>query len=269
MTSLGLIFPPDRPPERLKATAVAADRAGLEQLWLWEDCFKESGVATAAAALGWTERLVVGIGLLPVPLRNVALTAMELATLERLFPRRVVPGVGHGVQDWMEQVGARVQSPMTLLREYTCALRRLLHGEAVTVEGRYVRLADVALDWPPRTAPPVLVGAVRDKTVAVAGELGDGAILTDEATPERVAEVTDALAAARAAGGRAGEPASDVVVFLPVETGLGAQQVAAAVDVYTRAGATHAILLAVGDDDLDLADYAGFVAGEVRPMVGG
>ena len=54
-------------------------------MWLWEDCFAESGIATAAAALAWTERLTVGIGLLPVPLRNVALSAMENATLERLF----------------------------------------------------------------------------------------------------------------------------------------------------------------------------------------
>lgn len=69
MTRMGVIFPPDQPPERLRAVAQAADRSGLDQLWLWEDCFKESGIATAAAALAWTDRLTVGIGLLPVPLR--------------------------------------------------------------------------------------------------------------------------------------------------------------------------------------------------------
>ena len=84
MTTLGLIFPPDQPPERLRPVAVAADEAGLDQLWLWEDCFKESGIATAAAVLAWTQRLVVGIGLLPVPLRNVALTAMELGRAQKL-----------------------------------------------------------------------------------------------------------------------------------------------------------------------------------------
>ena len=35
---------------------------------------------------GATSRVTVGIGLLPVPLRNVALTAMEIATMARLFP---------------------------------------------------------------------------------------------------------------------------------------------------------------------------------------
>jgi alkanesulfonate monooxygenase SsuD/methylene tetrahydromethanopterin reductase-like flavin-dependent oxidoreductase (luciferase family) len=117
MTTLGAVFRPQLPPERLRAVASAAEDAGLDELWLWEDCFWESGIASAAAALAWTERLRVGIGLLPVPLRNVALTAMEAATLHRLFPGRVDIAVGHGVQEWMAQVGARVESPMTLLRE--------------------------------------------------------------------------------------------------------------------------------------------------------
>jgi alkanesulfonate monooxygenase SsuD/methylene tetrahydromethanopterin reductase-like flavin-dependent oxidoreductase (luciferase family) len=158
MTILGAVFLPQLPPERLRAVARVADEAGLEELWLWEDCFRESGVAAAAAALAWTETSRVGVGLLPVPLRNVALTAMEVATLDRMFPGRLVVGVGHGVQDWMGQVGARVESPVTLLREYLRALPALLRGDEVSADGRYVRLDRVALDWPPSPAPAVLAG---------------------------------------------------------------------------------------------------------------
>ncbi len=264
MTTLGAIFPPDLPPERLRSAALAADRAGLEQLWLWEDCFKESGIATAAAVLAWTEHLTVGIGLLPVPLRNVALTAMEIATLERLFPGRLVPGVGHGVAEWMEQVGARAQSPMTLLREYTTALRALLHGETVTTKGRYVQLTDVALDWPPAAAPPLLVGAVRERTVSLAGELGEGVIMTGETTPAAVREAMVHLRRGRADAGRAGEP--DVVVFLPVQGELDATREAARVSELADAGATHVVLLALDDDPL-LEDLVAFVARDLRPLV--
>src|SRR5271154_4371241 len=108
MPTLAAIFTPDQPPERLGPVAAAAEAGGLEQLWGWGDCFKESGIATATAVLATTSHLGVGIGLLPVPLRNVALTAMEIATLARLFPGRLVAGVGHGVLDWMGQVGAQV-----------------------------------------------------------------------------------------------------------------------------------------------------------------
>jgi alkanesulfonate monooxygenase SsuD/methylene tetrahydromethanopterin reductase-like flavin-dependent oxidoreductase (luciferase family) len=246
--------------------AQAADRSGVEQLWIWEDCFKESGIATATAALACTERLVVGIGLLPVPLRNVALTAMEIATVERLFPGRLIPGVGHGVLDWMAQVGARAQSPMTLLREYTSALRALLHGQTVTVSGQYVSLADVTLDWPPAAAPPLLVGAVRRRTTALAGELGDGAIFTGETTPEALREAMVHLRAGRAAAGRDGS--ADAVVFAPVPADSPADAVAATVDEYASAGATHIALLAVGDGP-PLERFASFVGEQVRPLVAG
>lgn len=108
---LGLAYVPTQAPEALRAIAQAVDRAGLDELWVWEDCFKESGVASAAAALAWTDRITVGVGLLPAPLRNVAVTAMEFANLDRMFPGRFVGGVGHGVQDWMGQVGNRARSP--------------------------------------------------------------------------------------------------------------------------------------------------------------
>jgi alkanesulfonate monooxygenase SsuD/methylene tetrahydromethanopterin reductase-like flavin-dependent oxidoreductase (luciferase family) len=187
MTILGAIFLPSNPPERLRAIARAADQAGLEELWLWEDCFLNSGIAAASAALAWTDNLRVGIGILPVPFRNVALTAMEIATMRRLFGERAIVGVGHGVQEWMGQVGARAASPMTLMREHLSALQSLLRGEAVTTEGRYIRLDGVRLDWPPQPAPDLLVGATGDKTLRLSGELAQGTILTGGTSPAGLA----------------------------------------------------------------------------------
>jgi alkanesulfonate monooxygenase SsuD/methylene tetrahydromethanopterin reductase-like flavin-dependent oxidoreductase (luciferase family) len=278
MTTLGAVFVPQLPPERLRSVVRAADGSGLEELWLWEDCFLESGIATAAAALAWSERLRVGVGLLPVPLRNVALTGMELATLYRLFPGRAIVGVGHGVQDWMGQVGARAESPVTLLREYVTALRALLGGERVTVEGRYVRLDKVALDWPPTTAPaaeagsampapsagavsaaavsagaPVYVGAVGQKTLRLSGELADGTILTGGTDTDAIRAARQHIDAGRQAAGRDGS-AHPVVVYLHAATGDGAGERMAAERVrwgyhdgqdVTVAGDAHAVADAV------------------------
>jgi 5,10-methylenetetrahydromethanopterin reductase len=196
---VGIVFRPQLPPERLRGYVTAAEEAGLDDVWLWEDCFLEGGLTSAAAALSWTSSVRVGLGLMPAPLRNPALAAMEVATLARLFPGRFVPAAGHGVQPWMEQVGARAASPMTLLREWVTAVRSLLHAETVTVRGEYVHLSQVALDWPPTAVPPLLVGARGPRTVALAGEIADGLVLdAGGISPDRVRRAVATAEARRA-----------------------------------------------------------------------
>ena len=274
MAVLGVVFLPQLPPERLRAVAQAADEAGLAELWLWEDCFRETGIATAAAALAWTSRLRLGIGLLPVPLRNVALTAMELATMERMFPGRLRVAVGHGVQEWMGQVGARVESPMTLLSEYVTALRALLRGDRVTTSGRYVRLDDVALDWPPRSAPPILVGAVGDRTMRLAAELADGTVLTGGTPPERVAQARGPIVVYLHAA--TGSDAASRLETERVTWGYGsiddvsvsgdAAAIAEGVRRWVDAGA-ETVVLQPTPDDPDPEGFVRFVAEQVQPLV--
>jgi len=220
----GVVFRPQSPPERLEETVRAAEAAGVAELWLWEDCFLQGGLTAPAAALAWSARLRVGIGLLPVALRNPADVAMEIATLVRLFPDRFVPGLGHGVLDWMGQVGARAASPLTLLREHTAAVRDLLHGQRVDVDGRYIRLDGVALDWPPTPPPPVLLGARGPKTLRLAGEVADGVILDRAATPDDVRAARAEIEAGRALAGRT-DP-YQVVVYIEPSAGLPADELA-------------------------------------------
>ncbi|MEW1999406.1 LLM class flavin-dependent oxidoreductase [Streptomyces coelicoflavus] len=290
MTGLGAVLRPQLAPERLRAVAQVADEMGLEELWLWEDCFREGGISSAAAVLAWTERVRVGVGLLPVPLRNVAVTAMEAATLHRMFPGRAVLGVGHGVQDWMGQVGARVESPVTLLREYLLALRALLRGERVSAEGRYVQLDDVALDWPPERAEGVLAGATGPRSLRLAGEAADGTVLTANTPPDGVRRARRLIDEGRAAAGR-GDDVHKVVLYLLAATGTGARErlraelvaegvadvpylgvagdaeaVADAVRRLAEAGADTVVLQPTGDEP-DPEGFVRFAAEQVRPLV--
>ena len=282
---VGVVFRPQLPPERLRDFAVSAEAAGLDDVWLWEDCFFEGGVATAGAALAWTASARIGLGLMPVPLRNPALAAMEVATLARMFPGRFVPAAGHGDLAWMDQVGAGVRSPMTLLREWVTAVRSLLNGETVTVSGQYVRLDDVALDWPPQAVPPLLVGARGPRTVALAGEIADGLVLDAGITPDGVRRAVATTAAARphevvvyllcAAGPDARERAEAELAAAPQQpanpsqtalaecTAVGsAAAVARTIGAYARAGATTVVLQPTADDP-DVAETIR-LAGQAR-----
>ncbi|MEU0061204.1 LLM class flavin-dependent oxidoreductase [Streptomyces sp. NPDC006334] len=290
MTALGALFRPQLPPERLREIARLADGTGLDELWLWEDCFREAGISSAAAALAWTERVRIGVGLLPAPLRNVALTAMEAATLHRMFPGRVVLGVGHGVQDWMGQVGVRAASPLTLLREYTLALRGLLNGERLTSGGRYVTLDDVALDWPPQSGAEVLVGGIGPHTLRLSGEVADGTVLNESFSPDGVREARRIIEEGRSAAGR-DDGHHRIVVYLTTATGpdasvrldrelaatgltgtpgLGvagdAATVAETVQRFADAGADTVVLLPTADEP-DPEGFVRFAGDAVRPLV--
>ncbi len=249
MVHVGVVFRPQQPPEELEAVVRYADEAGVPELWLWEDCFLEGGLTTATAALAWSTGLRVGIGLLPVPLRNPALVAMELATLERLWPGRLLPTLGHGVLDWMGQVGARVDSPMTLLREHAGAVRDLLDGRRVDVAGRYVRLDGVSLDWPPVTRPPLLLGARGERTIRLAGEVGDGVLLDSVIDPATVRRARALVDEAREASGRDGR--ASVTAYTQVDPATApdvlAAEVADRVGVLGEAGADTVVLQGTGE----------------------
>jgi alkanesulfonate monooxygenase SsuD/methylene tetrahydromethanopterin reductase-like flavin-dependent oxidoreductase (luciferase family) len=183
---------------------------------------------------------------------------MELASLARLFPGRILPGIGHGVLDWMGQVGARAASPMTLLDEYATALRSLLGAEVVSTAGRYVQLTDVRLAWPPAVPLPLLIGAVRPRTVRLAAERGDGVILTGDIGVDGVRAATAAIGPV---------PGFSVVAFAPVRGALPAAEVAALVGEYAAAGATTVALHSVGEGRPPLAEFADFVGREVAPLL--
>jgi alkanesulfonate monooxygenase SsuD/methylene tetrahydromethanopterin reductase-like flavin-dependent oxidoreductase (luciferase family) len=285
MTKLGICFVPTLAPARLRPLATAADSAGLDELWVWEDCFKESAVASAAAALAWTDRITVGISLMPVPLRNPALCAMELANLAGMFPGRLIGGLGHGIQEWMGQAGARVASPLTLLEEYVTAVRRLLAGERVRAEGRYVQLHDVALDWPPSPPPPLMLGGRGPRSVAQAARLGDGNLLGAALTDDEIRETCELITQHRpqpdhpiqvpliAATGPGAEKRVNAEVprwSKPAGLGIGAAGDAEAIAEVIRRLAgfgVTSVTIQPTEDEPDLEGFIGFLGREVRPLV--
>jgi alkanesulfonate monooxygenase SsuD/methylene tetrahydromethanopterin reductase-like flavin-dependent oxidoreductase (luciferase family) len=260
---IGAIARPQLPPERIRDVALTAEAAGLDELWLWEDCFWEGGISMAGAVLGMTERLTVGIGLLPMPLRNVALAAMEVAGLDRMFPGRFVIGLGHGVQDWMGQAGARVTSPLTLAREYIAGLRGLLAGDEVTTSGDYVNLDRVRLVWPPAQVPALHMGAFGPKATRLTGEIGDGTIVAGGVSIADYLAMRERVLDARAAAGRG--DGHVFTIFVAAE--LGAAGAADQVAAWTAAGVDR-IVMCPGEDEPDPEAFVRTVAAVRSPPLG-
>lgn len=170
-------------PGQIATVARAAEDAGFAELWASEDYFFTGGISTAAIALGATERLSVGIGVVPVFTRHPGLAAMEAATLAGAFAGRFTLGVGTGVERWLRQMGIEPGKPLGSVREYVAALRALGAGETYSSDGVFP--ADrIALHAPHEF--PVHIGAIGPKMLDLAAEISDGAILSVLSSPDYV-----------------------------------------------------------------------------------
>ena len=222
----GVIFHPRFPPETLADYARRAESAGFDELWLWDDCFLPGALTSAAIALSATQHLKVGIGLLPATVYNPLFAAMEITTLARAFPGRILPGFGHGVGSWMNQIGAAPTSSMKTLYATVTAIRQLLGGEMLTTHGDDVHLEQVQMQLTPDQIPPLYVGAMREKSLQLAGRVGDGTILTGMSSP---AYVRWAMEHIRAGMAEAGKTQHRVVVYFDVKVNPNGESARAAV----------------------------------------
>ncbi|MEU2682303.1 LLM class flavin-dependent oxidoreductase [Streptomyces hygroscopicus] len=184
---IGVMLPRDLPVQDVLPFARRAEELGFDQLWVVEDLGFRGGLAQAGPVLASTESITVGIGIMPAGARNVCFAAMELATLAQLYPGRLIAGIGHGMPAWMRQAGAWPASPLTLIREYTDALRRLVRGEPGPSGGRYVNGEGVVITEVPDIVPPIVLGVRGPKSQAVARDVADGLLLAEPAAPAYIA----------------------------------------------------------------------------------
>lgn len=203
--NLGIMFIREHAPEHLPDFARQAEAAGFDELWVVEDCFYGSGIASAATALACTGSIRVGLGIMPAVVRNPVFAAMEIATLARLYPGRFLPGLGHGMAGWMRQIGAFPKSQLKALEEVTVSIRRILAGERLTFKGEQVQLDQVELVYPPAQIPPISLGVRGPKSLALAGRVADGAILAEYAAPAYVSWARAQIAGGAQAAGQAGQ----------------------------------------------------------------
>jgi alkanesulfonate monooxygenase SsuD/methylene tetrahydromethanopterin reductase-like flavin-dependent oxidoreductase (luciferase family) len=199
MTKVGYVLGSTVPPVLLPAVSRAIEDAGFDSIWMSEDYYYTGGVAGAATALGVTESISVGIGLLPIYTRHPALVAMEAGALAGAFPGRFKVGFGSGVPAWLDQMGIAHAAPLGTMREVVGSVRRLLAGERVS-GGKYHTFQDIALTFPPAELPDIYIGATGPKMLGVAGELADGVLMSVLATPKFVAGARALVDATRPAG---------------------------------------------------------------------
>jgi alkanesulfonate monooxygenase SsuD/methylene tetrahydromethanopterin reductase-like flavin-dependent oxidoreductase (luciferase family) len=251
--SLGLVLGSEIPPERLRPMVVEAERAGFGEVWLSEDYFFSGGVSAAAIALAATERIPVGLGVVSAMARHPALLAMEIATLDRAFPGRLMPAVGLGVPAWLEQMGLKPASPLRAVRDCLTVVDSLLAGEEAPTTGTFQAI-DVRLVHPPVARIPLQTGVAGPKMLQLSGELASGTLLSVLASTNYVGWAREQIDAGRARSATPDRPHRITTFALcAVDEDASVARAAArkAVAFYLAAGGPNALTEAYGiSDDL-------------------
>lgn len=199
---VGLVLGSAIPPEKLAVMARLGEQLGFSELWLAEDYFFTGGISGATAVLAATESIPVGLGIVSAMVRHPALLAMEISTIERMFPGRLWPGIGLGVPAWVRQMHLMPRSQLGAMRECVTAVRRLLAGDELTGEGASFSFDRVRLAYPLERVPPVYMGVIGPKMLRLSGEVADGTVGSVLASASYIRWAREQLAAGQESAGR-------------------------------------------------------------------
>lgn len=186
-----------------RAYARSVEALGYGTLWVPETVGREPFTFLGLLA-GETTRLHLGTSIVSIWGHDAQTTRMAAMTLHEATGGRFVLGLGVSHLHLAQKLrGHAYEKPLTRMREYLAAYRAAVYrGPAVDPA-----VADASLP----AEPPILVAALRERMLTLAGSAADGAF-PYLVTPDWVAWVRDVLDGSAQAAGR---PRPILAVTLP------------------------------------------------------
>jgi alkanesulfonate monooxygenase SsuD/methylene tetrahydromethanopterin reductase-like flavin-dependent oxidoreductase (luciferase family) len=154
---------------------------GLESVWVPDVVIGDGtpaleSLVSASVAAAVTSRVMVGFGILVLPLRPTSQLAAQIATLQHLSGDRVLLGVGSGGfpdSPFWRSTGPAGGERGRRTDAALAALPGLIAGEATELDG-YIEGATTVRLGPPATVPPILIGGNSEVAIRRAAAHGAG-----------------------------------------------------------------------------------------------
>jgi len=162
-----------------------ADRLGYHSVWTAE-AYGSDAVTPLAWIAGQTQQIKLGTGIMQMPARTPAMTAMTATTLDQLSGGRFLLGIGASgpqvVEGWH---GVAYGKPLARTREFIEIVRKIWAREApLEHEGAHYQIPYRGDDASGLGKPlksilhgrqiPIYVAAIGPKSVAQVAEIADG-----------------------------------------------------------------------------------------------
>ncbi|MBD2859988.1 LLM class F420-dependent oxidoreductase [Spongiibacter sp. KMU-158] len=165
-----------------------AESLGFDSVWTAE-AYGSDAVSTAAWILAQTDKIKVGTGIMQMPARTPATTAMSAMSLDKLSDGRFILGLGVSgpqvVEGWH---GVPYGKPLTRTREYIEIIRQIFRREApLEFQGEIYQVPNhgpgtTGLGKPLKSILhgnpdiPIYTASITPKSLSMAAEIADGFI---------------------------------------------------------------------------------------------
>lgn len=201
MTALGVSFEGRESPEQSQAMIDAAEEKGVSTLWMACHLYQREPIARATIALARTKRVRIGLMAMSPYSVHPIYAAMAAATLDELFPGRVLLCLGAGAPRDLEAAGLSATRPLRTMRESIDICRSLLAGDTIQHEGQVFTAIGRRLMTGARDVP-VLLAASGPQMLELAGEIADGVMISAGTSVEFVRWCIEVVAQGEAKSGR-------------------------------------------------------------------
>ncbi|MCP3983899.1 MAG: LLM class F420-dependent oxidoreductase [bacterium] len=209
---LGATEGPDSHLDGLVKRAQDLESRGFDSLWM-ANIFGLDAIGALAIVGRETDRIELGTAVVPTYPRHPVAIAQQALTTQAASGGRFTLGIGLSHKIVIENMfGFSYDKPARNMREYLEVLTPLLRGEPAKFEGEHYRV-NAGLQVPGAGNTPLLIAALGDVMLKLAGTYTDGTILwmTGPATIE--GHIGPKL---RAAASEAGRGAPRIVAGLPI-----------------------------------------------------
>jgi 5,10-methylenetetrahydromethanopterin reductase len=203
--SIGLLFNGMYDAKAFIRLARDAEGLGAESAWIAEQPGYRDSAVIAADLLRETHRLSAFPGVISPYSRHPMSIAMSAGTLSELHPGRVGIVVGTGGVSNQETYGVRVEQPIQTLKETITALRALLRGETLHIDGQRFTFHGARLGVEAQPAP-IFMAAIGPRMQATAGAYADGVVFSAGHSPKFIGQSVERVRRAHQASPRTSEP---------------------------------------------------------------
>ena len=182
MTEFGISMDGRAPVTDIPAQAKAAEEGGASTLWIACHLYLRDPITMAALALGATRRIKIALMAMSPYSVHPVFIAMAAATLDEMYPGRVILCLGAGAPADLEAAGLEAAKPLIGIGETVKICRALLAGEMADFQGQMFRVSGRRLANGGRKVPIVLA-ASRARMLKLAGRASDGVLISAATSP--------------------------------------------------------------------------------------